>query len=134
MLRTINISIILRLFSKVTLSFVAIEILTFFKHKKLHFYCSRELSVFWLQKWYSLSRKGSITKCFVHSSKLIDWHFSILHYFPFWGVTKYNILIIHQKISYFDFVEFSQLSSFLIFLFYSTNLHHWQGNWSLLQI
>ena len=32
--------------------------------------------------------------------------------------------------TYFDFVDFSYLNSFIIFLFYSTNLHHGQGNWS----
>ena len=35
-----------RLFSKATRSFVAIELLTFSKNAKFHFYCSRELSVF----------------------------------------------------------------------------------------
>ena len=30
----------------------------------------------------------------------------------------------------FRFVELSHLSSFIIFSFYSTNLHHGQGNWS----
>ena len=50
----------LRLFSKVKRSFVAIELLTFFKNAKFHSYSSRELSVFWLNKLYSLSRTGSI--------------------------------------------------------------------------
>ena len=51
---------ILRLFIKFTRGFVAIELLTFFKNAKFHFCCSRELSVFWLNKWSSLIRKGSI--------------------------------------------------------------------------
>ena len=29
------------------------------ENDKFHFYCSQELSVFWLNKLYSLSRKGS---------------------------------------------------------------------------
>ena len=42
-----------QLFIKVTRNFVAIELLTFSKRLKFHFYCSRELSVFWLNKLYS---------------------------------------------------------------------------------
>ena len=34
----------------------------------------------------------------------------------------------------FWFVKFSQLSSFLIFSFYSTHLYHGQGNWPFFQI
>ena len=52
----------LQLFIKITPSFVAIELLTFIKNAKFHFYCSRELSVFWLNKLYSLRRTGSIKK------------------------------------------------------------------------
>ena len=59
-LYTKNIPKILQLFIKFTHSFVAIELLTFCKNAKKRFYCSRELSVFWLNKLYSLSRKGSI--------------------------------------------------------------------------
>ena len=40
----------LRLLIKLTYSFVAIELLDFFINAKLHFYCSRELSVFELKK------------------------------------------------------------------------------------
>ena len=60
---TKNISI-LCLFIKITHGFLAIELLTFFKNARFHFYCSRELSLFWLYKLYSLSRKGSVEKIF----------------------------------------------------------------------
>ena len=40
----------LQLFIKFTHSFLAIELLTFCKNVKKLFYCSRELSLFWLNK------------------------------------------------------------------------------------
>ena len=43
-------NILLQLFIKVTRSFVAIELFTFCKNAKFIFYCSRELSLFWLDK------------------------------------------------------------------------------------
>ena len=42
-----------RLFSKLTDSFVAIELLAFFNNAKFHFYCSRELSVFGIKNIYT---------------------------------------------------------------------------------
>ena len=41
---------IVQVFIKFTHSFVAIELLTFCKNAKKLFYCSRELSLFWLNK------------------------------------------------------------------------------------
>ena len=61
---------ILQLFIKVMRSFVAIELLNLFNNEKFHFCCSRELSVFWLNKLYSLNEQGSIQKT-EHSSELI---------------------------------------------------------------
>ena len=69
-----------QLFSTFAHSFVAIELLNFFINAKFHFYYPRELSVFCLNKLYSLSRQWS-TKKSKHSSKLIDWHFSIFRVF-----------------------------------------------------
>ena len=54
----------IRLFSKVTRSFVDTELLTFFKNAKFHCFGSRELSVFWLNSLYSLSRKRYIKNIF----------------------------------------------------------------------
>ena len=53
---------ILRFFSKFAYSFVAIELLPFFNKENFRFYFSRELSLFWLNKWYPLSIKESIKK------------------------------------------------------------------------
>ena len=123
----------LRFIIKVAHSFVAIGFLTFFKNIKFHFYCSRKLSVFWINKCYSPSRKGFIKKTFSTFIKVNLLTFSVFEFF-YRGVTKHNILIIHKKITYFYFVEFSQLSSFIIFSFNITYCHHGQGNWLLFQI
>ena len=61
----------LQLFSKSTRDFVAIELLTFCKNVRFHFYSSKELSVFWINELYTLSRKWSIKNYFYNSSKLI---------------------------------------------------------------
>ena len=69
-------------FSNFTRSFVAIELLTFFKNANFHFYCSIELSLFGLNKLYSLSKKME------HKNKYFWWFiktncltFSIFWYF-----------------------------------------------------
>ena len=85
----------------------------------------RALSIL-ANKWYSLSRKGSI---FLNESKLIDWHFPFFD-FSIGGVYHNIIFWSFMKNFIFRFVELSHLSSFLIFSFYNTNLHHGQGNWS----
>ena len=53
---TIFFKSIVQVFIKFTHSFVAIELLTFCKNAKKLFYCSRELSLFWLNKQYSICR------------------------------------------------------------------------------
>ena len=63
---------IVQLFINFTHSFVAIELLNFCKNAKKIFYCSIELSLFWLNKQYSLCRKGSIEKL------IFDIHQNIL--------------------------------------------------------
>ena len=95
--------------------------MTFIKNaKKKRFYCSRELSVLWLNKLYSLSRKGSIKEDIlnIHQNQFI-FLFRFFEVFYNGGITKKYILIIHFKNSYFNFVEFSQLCSFLL-------IHHLQ--------
>ena len=106
------------LFTKVTRIFVAIELLTFFTNAKFYFYCSRELSVFWLNKLYSLSRTGSLKKI-QHSSKLNDLPFSVFRvFYGGGGVTKNNILIIHQNnLIYFDLLSFHNYPHFSYFHF-----------------
>ena len=64
---TKNISSVKRFFSKVTRSFVAIELLTFFKNANFHLYCSRDISVFWLNNIYSLNRRWCIKKHIMNS-------------------------------------------------------------------
>ena len=65
-----------RFFKIVTHSFVAIELLTFFNNAKFHFYCSIDLSLFWLHKWYSPSRRG-LYIYFKHLLQLFYWYFLI---------------------------------------------------------
>ena len=60
-------------------SFVAIQLLNFFKNAKFHFYCSRELSVFGLKQSYSPSKKGSHQKIFRTFIKI-----NIFAFFDFW--------------------------------------------------
>ena len=117
------------LFSKVTRSFVAIELLTFINNENFRFYSSRELLVFWLNKLYSLSRKESIKKMFRTLIKIKFLNVLIFDFFHRGGITKHNMLIFHKKYLISQFVELSHLSSFIIFSFYSTRLHHGRGNW-----
>ena len=69
-----------RFFKIVTHSFVAIELLTFFNNAKFHFYCSIDLSLFWLHKWYSPGRRG-LYIYFKHLLKLFYWYFLIFRVF-----------------------------------------------------
>ena len=96
-----------QLFIKVTRSFVAIKLLTFCKNIKKLFYCSRELSLFWLIKSYYLSRMGSIKNHFQHSSKHIICHFSIFWVFPY-GRDNPNIIfwLFINIFTYFGFCQF----------------------------
>ena len=106
---------------------MAIGLLTLFNNTKFHFYCSRELSIFWLNKLY-----GSIKKILNINKN------QFLNIFVFWifsqgeGLTNFCLSFI--KILIFLFVELSHLSSFITFSFSGTNLHHGQGNWSFSKI
>ena len=132
---TIFFTNILQLFIKFAHSFVAIELLTFFNNAKKIFYCSRELSVFWLNKLYSLSRKGSIKKITLNiHQNLFIFLFRFFEVFNR-GVKPKNIFRSFIKKSHISsLLSFFQLCSFLVFSFYSSHWHHWQGNWSLLEI
>ena len=67
----------LRLSRKFAHSFVAIELLIFFKNEKFHYYCSREMSIFWLNKLYDLTITVSIKKLNIHQNQMFDMFFLI---------------------------------------------------------
>ena len=68
-------------FSKLLHSFVSIELFNFIKNAKSHFYCSREISLFGLNKYYSLSKLVSKTIFFeIHYNR--SFIFNNFRYYP----------------------------------------------------
>ena len=108
----------------------------FLKNAKKIFYCLRELSLFWFNKYIPYVEWGTSKKSFSRYIKI--YHLSFFDFSTFSigeGYPKLNISIIHQKFSHTSiFVNFSHIILFIIFLVYSTHWQNGQGNWSFLQI
>ena len=88
----------LRFFSKVTRSFVDIELLTLSINAKFHFYFSIELSLFGMNKLYSLIRTRSI------NNNILNIH-------------KKQIDHLYKKISFFHLFRFLAYPHISCFVF-----------------